>query len=121
MTWISIIILGWKPKTKLTRNTILLLGVQDALMVNAFGQVGLGLFAELKVFHCNLSHKFVVLLEFLTLGQVVVVKLHPSDLGVRGWTYTEGRHAATVDVKRTVREEKEEQAIVGLLRVRDML
>jgi hypothetical protein len=115
------IILGRKASTKLTRNTILLLRVQDALMINTLGQVVLGLFAELKVFHCNLSHKLVVILEFLTLGQVVVVKFHPSNLRVCGRTYTERRHTTTVNVERTIREEIEEQTIIGLLGVRDML
>lgn len=90
-------------------------------MINALGQVVLGLFAELKVFHRNLPNKLIVLLKLFTLGQVVVVELHASNLGIRGRTHAERRHAAAVHVEGTIREEIEEQAIIGLLRVRNML
>lgn len=90
-------------------------------MINTPRQIILGFFAKLKVLHCNLADELEVLLEFLTLGQMVVVEFHASHLGIRGWTHTERRHAATVDVERTIWEEVEEQPIIGLLWVCNVL
>lgn len=90
-------------------------------MINTFGQIILGLFAKLIVFHCHLPDKFEVLFKLFTLGQVVVVELHTSNMGIRSRTHTERRHSATVNIQRTIREEIEEQTIIRLLGVCDML
>lgn len=90
-------------------------------MVNALGQIVLSLFAEFKVLHCNLPDKLEVFLKFLALGQMVVVEFHASNLGICGRTHTERRHTTAVNVKGAIREEIQEQPIIGLLGIRDVL
>jgi hypothetical protein len=82
-------------KGQLTRNTILLLWVKDALVVDSLGQVILSLLAELEIFHSHLANEFEVFFKLLSRLQMVVVKLHASDVRIRSGTDPERGHTPT--------------------------
>lgn len=90
-------------------------------MIDTFGQIVLGFFAELKVLHGNLAHKLEVFLKLVTRRQVIIVEFHPSDVRIGRGTDPERGHAATIDVQGAVGEEIEKQTVIGLLWVRDVL
>lgn len=52
---------------------------------------------------------------------MIIVKLHPGDVWVRRGTHPERGHAAAVHVQGAVREEVQEQAVVGLIWVCNVL
>jgi hypothetical protein len=82
-------------KGQLTRNAILLLWVKDALVVDSLGQVILSLLAELEIFHSHLANEFEVFFKLLSRLQMVVVKLHASDVRIRSGTDPERGHTPT--------------------------
>lgn len=104
-----------------TGNSILLLRVQYPLVINTFGKIVLCFLTKFKIFHRNLPHELVILFKFVTIGEMIVVKLHPSDVRIRRRADSERGHASSIDIQGAVGKEVEEKAIVGLLGVRNVL
>lgn len=110
------------PDTLLIKHdTILLIRVQDALAIDAFSQIRLGLLAQFIVLQGDLTHELEVLFKLSIGAAVIVVELHAADAGLVGRAGSEAGHAAAVDVQGADGKEVQEQPIIRLLGIGNVL
>ena len=97
-------------------------GKTTYLRVHTTFKVPLRRLTQLKILQRHPPHKRIVLIEpvhptFAVI--VVVIKLHPRLPGIHR-TDSETAHATTIQVERAYGEKEQKEAVIRLLRVRDM-